>query len=201
MSGSNPTGVVSTDATESHGGAREITLLLGAWRAGDETAAEPLFDLIYPVLRRMARRQLWAQGEVTVQPTELVHEAYLKIAEAGRLQWQSRVQFFGFSARLIRQVLVDRSRRRYAAKRGGGVGVVALETGHASRAPNLELLALDQALERLATVDLDAARVVELRYFGGLTIPEIAALLGLATATVSRRWSMARAWLHRAMTS
>ncbi len=183
------------------GAAREVTVLLVAWQAGDKTAAEPLFERVYPVLRRMARRQLRSHGSATVQATEIVHEAYLKMAEAGSLHWDNRVHFFGFSARLIRQVLVDRARRRNAIKRGSGMAAVELETGHGEQAaPSMDLLALDESLARLAEIDVEASRVVELRYFGGLTIPEIATFLGIATATVSRRWGMARGWLHRALT-
>lgn len=180
------------------GAGGEITALLEAWRAGDGAAADQLFERVYPDLRRIAMRQLRARGNVTFEPTEVVHEAYLKLEKAGSLTWNNRLQFFGLAAQVVRQVLVDRFRSQGASKRGSGQRALELDGTHLELpAPSLDLLALDQALAHLAEHDGEAARVVELRYFGGLSIPEIAELLGIGTATVSRRWSMARAWLRR----
>ncbi|MCB1057336.1 MAG: sigma-70 family RNA polymerase sigma factor [Acidobacteria bacterium] len=176
----------------------EITALLEAWKAGDGRAADRLFEVVYPDLRRIALRQLRASGNVTFEPTEVVHEAYLKLEHAGGLAWESRLQFFALAAQVVRQVLVDRFRGQRRSKRGSGQRPVELAAAELElAAPSLDLLALDLALAQLADHDGEAARVVELRYFGGLSIPEIAQVLGVGTATVSRRWSMARAWLRR----
>lgn len=176
----------------------DLTMLLAAWQAGDADAADKLFEVVYPILRRIASRQVGAGSDRTSQATEIVHDAYLKIQGAAPVSWDNRMQFFGFAATVVRRVLVDRSRRRCAAKRGGKERPVTLEPERlAGTMPDLDVMALDEALERLVAHDALAARVVELRYFGGLSIPEIATLLERGTATVSRRWQMARAWLRR----
>ncbi|MCH9647485.1 MAG: sigma-70 family RNA polymerase sigma factor [Deltaproteobacteria bacterium] len=174
---------------------RDITILLQAWQEGESGAADRLFERIYPELRRIADRQLRLRENVTFQPTELVNEAYLKLEANGSLRWENRLQFFALAAKILRQILVDRFRNKATLKRGSACKTVALEEVELP-AVDLDFLALDQALERLADLDPEAAQFVELRYFGGLTIPEIADFLGLGTATVSRRWQMARAWLR-----
>lgn len=177
---------------------REITVLLQAWRAGDAAAAERLFERIYPELKKIAHRHLRSRGNLTAEPTEIVHETYLKMEAAGSLHWGSRLQFYALASQIVRQVLVDRFRSRGTLKRGSAEQPVELQPEHLELAPrSIDLLALDEALARLAAQDPEAARIVELRHFAGLTIPEVAELLDLGTATVSRRWQMARAWLRR----
>ena len=178
----------------------QLTSLLQAWQAGDASAGEKLFAQVYPELRKIAAGYLRRRQDLTCQPTELVHEAYLKMEGGRQLTWKDRVQFFGFAAQIVRQVLIDHSRRKGAEKRSGEQ--VALDPDWLARpVTDPELLALDHALTRLADQNREAARIVELRYFGGLTIPEMADFLGIGTATVTRRWQMARAWLHRELTA
>lgn len=178
----------------------DLTVLLHAWQGGDRDAGERFFEQVYPELRRIAARQIGARHPVTSQPTEIVHEAYIKLFQNGALEWPNRLAFFALAAQIVRQVLVDRARNRHAAKRGGHVPRVAIESERLATPDSaFSLIALDEALSRLATVSPEAARIVVLRYFGGLTIPEIAQVTGVGTATVSRRWGMARAWLRRAL--
>ena len=179
---------------------RDLTVLLRAWQDGDRDAGEAFFEQVYPELRRIAARQLGVGGSFTCQPTEVVHEAYIKLVQAGSMAWPNRLAFFALAAQIVRQVLVDRARNRRAAKRGGNEGHVDLEVDRLSTPEAaFDLLDLDEALSRLADENEEAARVVVLRYFGGLTIAEIAQVAQVGTATVSRRWSMARAWLRRAL--
>lgn len=177
----------------------DLTRLLLAWRDGEPGAIDRLAPLVYDELRRQARLQL--RGERaghTLQPTALVHEAFLRLVGQSRAQWQNREQFFAVASRAMRRVLVDHARARMAAKRGDGQTFVVLDEARAASAPpGVDVLALDQALDRLAAIDLRQARVVELRYFGGLTAPETAAALDVSLATVNRDWAMARAWLFR----
>lgn len=178
----------------------DLTDLLGAWQDGDPEAADRLFTAIYPELRKIAASGLRRSRDLTCQPTELVHEAYLKMERGQRLSWRDRTRFFGFASQLIRQILVDRCRRRGARKRQAEF--TAFDPDWLAKpAAEPQLLALDEALERLAAEHAEAARIVELRFFGGLSIPEAAAFLDLGTATVSRRWQIARAWLHRELSS
>jgi RNA polymerase sigma-70 factor (ECF subfamily) len=157
---------------------------------------------VYAELRRQAARALRheAVGH-TLQPTAVVHEAYLRLVDQRRADWGSRAQFFAVSAELMRRILVDHARARRAAKRGGGAAHVTLDDASEPDVPAEELpaevLALDEALGRLAAIDLELARLVELRYFGGLTIEETARVLGVSPATVKREWATARAWLRR----
>lgn len=178
-------------------GGAEITQLLQAWEHGDIEARDELFTRVYPELRRIARRHL-GRRQTTLQATELLHETYLRVSGQQQLSWQSRLQFFAFASQVARQVLVDRYRRKDSLKRGKGFHQLTLDAERltAPEAP-VDVLALDDALTRLADFDAEAARVVELRYFGGLTLPEIAATLSIGEATAQRRWSMARAWLRR----
>ncbi len=170
----------------------------------DETRSAParteqLFALIYDELRRIAAGLLRRERpEHTLQPTALVHEAYLKLVDQTRIRWQDRAHFLGIAARAMRQILVDHARGRAAKKRGGGRQRVTLDEGLlAEEGKELELLALDDAMTRLAGFDERAARVVELRIFGGLTVTEIALVLGVSKRTVDGDWSVARMWLAR----
>ena len=184
----------------------DVTGLLIAWSEGDRAALDALLPVVYAELRRQARRALRREtAGHTLQPTALVHEAYLRLVDQRPIRWQSRTHFFGVAARCMRQVLVDAARTRRAAKRGRGAHPVTLDDADGvAAAPSaggedagVEVLALDAALERLAALDPDQARLVELRYFGGLTLDDTAATLGVSAATVSREWTVARRWLRR----
>lgn len=177
----------------------DVTGLLRAWSQGDRGAADLLIPLVYDELRRQAARCLRRERhEHTLRPTALVHEAYLRLAGQRDTDWQSRRQFFAIAARQMRRVLVDHARARGARKRAGGWRRVTLEEGAAAVPPqDLDILALDDALRELATVDPERARMVELRFFGGLTLDETAEALSVSEATVTRDWRVARAWLHR----
>lgn len=176
----------------------ETTELVVRTRRGDEGAREALFERLYEPLRGLARGQLPRQSPRTLDTTELVHEAYLKLVDTDRLSVADRAHFFAVSARVMRQVLVDRFRRREAVKRGGSVAQVPLDEGRLPVGGRGEvLLALDEALGRLAELDPRAGRVVELKFFGGMTEPEIAEALGVSVRTVSGDWRKAKAWLAR----
>jgi len=175
---------------------QSITQLLVDWGKGDRTALDRLMPLVYAELRRVAQNQLRHEQGHTLQATALVHEAYLKLIDQERVPWSSREQFFAISARLIRRILVDHARARKAQKRGGAAGAVELDTNVA--APELEtvdLLSLDMALDELGALDEQQARIVELRFFAGLSIDETAAAMSISPATVNRDWSTARLWL------
>lgn len=181
----------------------EITPMLAAWVGGDASTNERLLGEVYAELRRQAERAMRREdGGHTLQATALVHEAYLRLADQ-RVAWRSRAHFFGVAAQLMRRILVDHARERHAAKRGGGARAVTLDAAEAAGAARgsadetIDLLALHEALERLAALDEGQARVVELRYFGGLSVEETAELLGISPATVKREWAVARAWLRR----
>ncbi len=180
---------------------QEITGLLVRWGQGDDHALDSLVPLVYGRLRRLAAYML--KGERaghTLQPTALVNEAYLKLAGKEKFQWQNRAHFFAVAARAMRQILVDYARRRDREKRGGGISLVPLEEGQAVvQALSIDLLALDDALARLAADDKRKALVVELRYFGGLSNEEIAEALQISPNTVMRDWDFAKAWLSREM--
>ena len=176
-----------------------VTTLLRQWKGGDDSALDRLLPLVYAELRRIAARHLRRErAGHSLQPTGLVHEAYLRLVAAPGPEWQDRTHFFGVSARLMRQILVDHARARGAAKRGGAARRVALtDDVEPAAARDLDLLALDEALGRLEEIDPIQGRVVELRYFTGLSIEETAEVLGKSPATVNREWRMARAWLRR----
>jgi RNA polymerase sigma factor (TIGR02999 family) len=180
----------------------DITRLLAAVRGGDPAALDALFSLVYDQLRALshARRAQWA-GDYTLQTTALVHEVYLKLVDQDSMDWHGRAHFFAVASRAMRQVLVNYAEWRLAQKRGGGGVVVPLEEANPV-APEVadELLALDEALERLAGIDERRYRVVECRFFAGLTIDETAEALGVSSATVSRDWTVASAWLRREVT-
>ena len=175
----------------------EVTGLLRAWSKGDLDAAERLLPLVYGELRRLAASQMRRErSNHTLQPTALVHEAYVKLVDQ-HLAWKDRGHFFGVAARAMRQVLVDHARRRHAQKRSGGLEV-RMESAELAVAPRaLDVLALDQALHRLADLDGRQARLVELRVFAGLTVEEAGKVLGCSAATASRDYRHAEAWLRR----
>jgi RNA polymerase sigma factor (TIGR02999 family) len=175
-----------------------VTGLLRAWRAGDGAALERLTPLVYDELRRIARRSLRRErAGHSLQATALVHEAYLRLVGAQAVEWQDRAHFFAMAARLMRRVLVDHARARARDKRGGGVTALALDEAHAPIDQGRGLLALDDALHGLTALDPRRGRVVELRCFGGLSVAETAAVLGVSADTVMRDWKLARAWLRR----
>jgi RNA polymerase sigma factor (TIGR02999 family) len=179
--------------------AEEITCLLRAWGSGDNAALERLAEEVYPELRRMARRYMKneRQGN-TLQTTALVHEVYLRLLDVTKIEWQERAQFFAMAAQLMRRILVDAARARGAHKRGGNALKVNFdETALVSRTPDRAILALDEALTAFSEIAPRQARVVELRYFGGLAEEEISAVLKTSPRTVRRDWDLAKAWLLR----
>lgn len=177
----------------------DITLLLAELRAGNRSAESRLLPLVYDELRRLARRYMRAERrDHTLQPTALVHEAYMRLAGQRDMSWQNRAHFFAVAAQLMRRILVDHARAHKAEKRGGNESKIELGEGLAlTEAKAAELLAVDEALTRLAECDPRQARVVELRFFGGLSEEEAAEVLGVSTRTVKRDWSVARAWLFK----
>jgi RNA polymerase sigma factor (TIGR02999 family) len=179
--------------------AGEVTELLVKWSEGDERALDELLPIVYAELRRIADNYLRRENSGhTLQATALVHEAYMRLVNAQNLEWQNREQFFGISANLMRRILVDHARTATAVKRGGDVPDLPLDEAHAVSIESDEsLLVLDEALNKLAEIDPQAARIVELRYFAGLTIEETAEILKTSPMTVKREWATARAWLHR----
>ena len=179
--------------------AGEVTGLLRAWSRGDADAAEKLVSLVYDELRRLAARHLRRERrDHTLRPTALVHEAYLRMVGQREVAWKGRAQFFAVAARVMRRVLVDHARRHRAAKRAGGWQRITLDEGIAAlEERDVDILALEDALGELAGLDPQKARMVELRFFGGLTLEDTADVLGVSAATVTREWRMARAWLYR----
>jgi RNA polymerase sigma factor (TIGR02999 family) len=176
----------------------QITLLLVNWSGGDEFALEQLMPLVYDELRQMARRHIRRQPSGhTFQSTELIHEAYLKIAGQDEHKWQNRAHFFGVAAQAMRHILVDYARSKQSQKRGGWQERVTLADITAAGNQAKEIVALDDALNGLATLDERKSRVVELKYFGGLTTEEIAEILKISPETVKRDWSFAKNWLLR----
>lgn len=178
-----------------------ITQLLVRWSSGDREAAELVLPLVYDELRAIASRQLRLERNGhTLQPTAIVHEAYLRLVHQPGLDWPSRAHFFAFAANLIRRILVDHARHRNRAKRGGmSRKVTLLETADPAFEKSPDLVALDAALSALEKADPRKASVVELKFFGGLTLDEIAAQLAISPETVSREWRRARAWLYRSL--
>jgi len=179
----------------------EVTQLLLGWREGDREALDALLPLVYKELRRLAHFQLRDERQDhTLQSADLVNEAYVRLVGLKTPQWESRTHFFAIAAQLMRQILVDYARRHGAAKRGGSVCKVSLEDAMVgARRKPVDVIALDEALQELAKIDPRQSRVVELRFFAGLTLEEISAALEIAPATVQRDWTSARAWLHRQM--
>ena len=177
----------------------EVTRLLQAWGSGDETALERLMPLVYEQLHRLAHRYMAAEpsGQV-LQTTALVHEVYLRLVDVDKVDWQNRAHFYGICARLMRRILIDFARSRNYQKRGGQFPHIELEeTATVTAVVGSELLAVDDALKELAKLDPRKAEVVELRFFGGLTVEETAAVLKVSSETVMRDWKMAKAWLLR----
>jgi RNA polymerase sigma-70 factor, ECF subfamily len=181
----------------------EVTQLLGAWSEGDPAALDRLMPLVYAELRRMARRHMGPERPGhTLQTTALVHEAYLRLVNQDRVRWKDRAHFFAIAAQVMRRILVDHARKRRNPKRGGNATRLSLEQGATvSRERAAEVVALDDALNSLAAVDDRKSRVVELRFFGGMSIDETAQVLGVSPGTVMREWTLAKAWLQREVRS
>ena len=178
---------------------QQVTRLLVDWSNGNAAALEQLTPLVYGELRRLAARYLRKErAGHTLQSTALVHEAYIRLIDQKNVRWQNRAHFFGVAAQMIRRILVDHARSRQAGKRGSGAPRLSLD--EALAAPDkkdLDLIALDDALSSLAKIDQQQARIVELRFFTGLTVEETAEVLGISPATVKRDWVTAKAWLYR----
>ena len=182
-----------------HEASSQVTKLLQGWRAGERSASDALLPLVYEELRRLAHHHLRNERpHHTLQSTALVNEAYLRLIGQNLPKWESRTHFFAIAAQLMRQILVDYARRHRASKRGSGVCMLALDdaVGLPQR-KSVDVVALDDALKALAEVDPRQSRVVELRFFAGLSLEETSEVMGIATATVQRDWTTARAWLHR----
>ncbi|HKE56690.1 MAG TPA: sigma-70 family RNA polymerase sigma factor [Pyrinomonadaceae bacterium] len=179
-----------------------VTQLLLGWGNGDKEALDQLMPIVYDELRRQAARYLRRErAGHTLQTTALINEAYIRLVDQKRVHWQNRAHFFGIAAKMMRRILVDHARTKKRAKRGGSdVRVSLADATLVSKSRDLDIVALDQALERLGKVDEQQARVVELRFFSGLTVEETAEVLSISAATVKRDWSMAKAWLHREIT-
>ena len=178
--------------------APDVTGLLVAWSDGDEAASERLMEAVYAELRRLARGYMRGERpDHSLPPTALVHEAYLKLVDQRRVHWQNRAHFFAIAAHVMRRLLVDHARAHGAAKRGAGVTVPLQDIDVGGDAPDIDVLALDAALDQLAAIDRRQSRLVELRFFGGMTVEETATVLGVAPITVKRDWALAKAWLYR----
>lgn len=194
-----------------------ITMLLAEWTAGDQRAVNELVPLVYAELRRIAQAHLRRERpNHTLQRTVLVHEAFLRLVDQNNVQWQSKAHFLGLASQLMRRILVDHARARLSGKRGQGAQHLSYDEaiGHGDfedlggdpeallampDQPNVDLVALDDALQRLQAMDEQQGRIVEMRFFGGLTVEETAKALGISPATVKRDWTIAKAWLHRAL--
>lgn len=181
----------------------DLTGLLQQWSRGSRESEEQLFALVYRDLKRMAARRLSAErAGHTLQPTALVNEAYLRLAAQNNSRWRNRGHFFAMAAGMMRRILVDHARARHRHKRGGGAITISLDPRLGLHAEtDLDVLAVDEALDRLGRIDAPKARVVELRFFGGLSIPETARALDCSTATIDRHWAAAKAWLFRELRS
>jgi RNA polymerase sigma factor (TIGR02999 family) len=178
----------------------DVTALLIEWSHGDEAALERLLPVIYDECRRIASRQLRREDrDHTLDPTALVHEAYLRLVDQRRSTWENRAQFFGVVGQVMRRILVDYARAKHAQKRGGGAVLVSLDVAadQSDDARIADVLAIDEALERLAVQDPDQVRIIELRFFAGLTVEETARVVGRSPRTIKREWSLAKAWLYR----
>ena len=180
----------------------DVTALLLDWSKGDRKALDRLVPLVYAELHQIASRHLRREsGGHMLQSTALVNEAYLRLVDQNRVQWQNRAHFFGVASQMIRRILVDHARAGMAAKRGGAAMTLALDDVDAGTNPRgLNMVALDRALDELARIDPEHSRLVELRFFGGLSIEETAEILRVSPATVKRDWAVARAWLFRELT-
>jgi RNA polymerase sigma factor (TIGR02999 family) len=181
----------------------KITRILGEWRDGNRDALDELIPLVYDELHRQAKRFLrHERGNHTLQTSALINEAYLKLVGQRNVGFESRTHFFAIAARLMRRILVDHARSKHREKRGGDATELPLDEALyvAERQPNVDLVALDEALNRLAEVDPQQARIVELRYFSGLTLEETAAAMKISRTSVAEDWNVAKAWLHRELT-
>jgi RNA polymerase sigma factor (TIGR02999 family) len=180
--------------------APDVTQKLMAWRGGHREAFNELLPLVYGELRRLARYHL-RRGRIedTMQSAGLVHEAYLRLVDQSRVEWQDRAHFFGLASNLMRSILVDHYRAKHALKRGGNAYTVPIDDAGTMAVADWKenMVALDEAMNRLEAMDAQQARIVELRFFGGLNIEETAEVVGVSPATVKNKWSLARAWLHR----
>jgi RNA polymerase sigma factor (TIGR02999 family) len=181
----------------------EISVILKDWSGGNRASADRLLSLVYDELRIIAGQYLRKEkSDHTLQPTALVHEAYMKLIDISDISWNDRAHFFAVSANIMRHILVDHARAKLAEKRGGDSQRISLEDADSlSSEPDVDVLAVDQALNELAKFDEQQSRIVELRFFGGLTIEETAHVAGISPATVKREWAMAKAWLHRKLKS
>jgi RNA polymerase sigma factor (TIGR02999 family) len=189
----------SAAGTNGGSGPHDVTKLLVQWRRGDDQALEDLAALVYGELRRLAARSLNHESAgLTLQTHDLVHEAFLRLVGQRHVDWQNRAHFFGIAAQMMRRILTDHARRRAAGKRGGALRRLVLDDVPDVAAPsNAEIVAVDEALVELQAVDEELAKIVELRFFGGLEHDEIAAVLGVSNVTVRRRFRLAKAWLFR----
>lgn len=180
-----------------------VTSLLIDWRRGDAAALERLIPLVYDELRKVARGHLRRESPGhTLQTTALVHEAYLRLVDVNRMTFENRAHFFAMASRLMRQILVDHARKKHATKRGGDVTVIGLDAVTPAVGPTaVDVLALDEALNHLDSIDPRQCRIVELRFFAGLNIDETAAALDISAATVEREWAMAKAWLFQRLSA
>ncbi len=185
------------------GAPASVTQLLGRWTGGDRAALEALMPMVYDELRRLARSYLGRERpDHTLQSTALVHEAYLRLIEQKNVTWQNRAHFFGIAAQMMRRILVDHARNRQAVKRGSGASKLTLDEGLAdTNQREVDLVALDQALHTLSRIDPQQSQIVELRFFGGLSIEDTSEVLKISPATVKRNWAMAKAWLYREMSA
>lgn len=184
-------------------GTQNVTQLLMDWGSGDKEALDKLLPVVYDELRKQAARYLRRErAGHTLQTTALIHEAYLRLVDQKNVHWQNRAQFFGLAAQLMRRILVDHARTKKRAKRGGSDIRVSLTGAKVlAKSEDLNVVALDEALDRLAQIDEQQSKIVELRFFSGLTVEETAEVLSISPATVKRDWSMAKAWLHRELSS
>ena len=175
-----------------------INRLLADWGQGNEQARDALIPVVYGELRRLARRHLWRERpDHTLQSAALVNEAYLRLVRQDAPQWQNRAHFFGVAAQLMRHILVDHARNRMAGKRGGAPRLSLDPELAPAHNPEIDVVALDGVLDKLTALDPQQGRLIELRFFGGLSIEEAAVVLGISPATVKREWTTARAWLRR----
>jgi RNA polymerase sigma factor (TIGR02999 family) len=177
---------------------QQVSQLLAAWTNRDSAARDALLPVVYDELHRLAHHYMHGERRGhTLQTTALVNEAYIRLVDLDRMQWRDRAHFFAMAATLMRRILVDHARERSRDKRGGGVSVTSLDEQVAVSKASVDVVALDEALDRLAAMDFQQSQIVELRFFSGLTIEETAEALDLSPATVKREWTSAKAWLHQ----
>jgi RNA polymerase sigma factor (TIGR02999 family) len=182
---------------------QQVTQLLNDWSSGDQAARDRLMPLVYDELHRLAHQYMKRESKGhTLQTSALVNEAFVKLVDQKNVRWQNRAHFFGIAAQLMRRILVDHARSRETAKRGGGVQAISFDDAlYVSDERSAEVVAVHEALEQLSQFDSRKGQVVELRFFGGLSIDETAQVLGVSPGTVMRDWTLAKAWLHREITA